>query len=353
MNRKRRDCLTRSRITACSLALAVFAFEVHGQPLRELAEKRGVLIGVAHSGRTTDAEYLDVMAREFNLVEPENATKFGPIHPAEDTYNFATADSIVAYAAQHGMRARGHVFVWHNQLPGWVKNGKFTPEQLSDVLHNHILTVAGRYRDKIYAWDVVNEAFLDNGSLRDTVWYNQPGIGLKGTAYIEQAFRWAREADPKALLFYNDYSAEAVNAKSDAIYNMAKDFKARGVPIDGIGLQAHFTTASIGKFASMGDNIKRITALGLQVQITELDVRLRLDASGKPSEADLAAQANVYGGLAAICLKYPLCTAIQIWGFTDKYSWIPRANPGFGAALPFDAAYQPKPAYNALRDALK
>jgi endo-1,4-beta-xylanase len=250
------------------------------------------------------------------------------------------------------MRARGHVFVWHKQVANWVTNGKFTPEQLAEILRKHILTVGGRYRGKIYAWDVVNEAILEDGSLRDSVWYNQPGIGRKGTSYIEQSFRWAREADPKALLFYNDYSAEAVNAKSDAIFNMAKDFKARGVPIDGIGLQAHFTAQSIQKMTSIDANVKRITDLGLQVQITELDVRLKLDSSGKVSDAELAEQAKVYGALAAICLKYPLCTAIQIWGFTDKYSWIPRANPGFGAALPLDSSYQAKPAYNALCDAL-
>ena len=292
------------------------------------------------------------MAREFNLIEPENATKFGPIHPAEDNYNFSTADGIVSYAAQHGMRVRGHVFVWHMQVPGWVTNGKFTPEQLSEILHKHILKVGGRYRGKIYAWDVVNEAFLDNGSLRDTLWCNQPGIGLQGTAYIEQAFRWAREADPNALLFYNDYGAEAINAKSGAIYKMAADFKARGVPIDGIGLQAHFTPSMVKNLPAIDANIKRITTLGLQVQITEMDVRLRLDANGKASAADLAAQADLYSGLAAICFKYPLCTALQTWGFTDKYSWIPKANPGFGAALLFDESYQPKPAYNALRDAL-
>ena len=346
--------MTKSKITSCSqvFALGVFVSVAQGQPLRELAVKHGILIGTAHSGRSTDAEYLNVMAREFNLIEPENATKFGPIHPDEDVYNFSTADGIVSYAARNAMRVRGHVFVWHNQVPGWVTNGKFTPEQLSEILHKHILTVGGRYRGKIYAWDVVNEAFLDNGSLRETVWRNQPGIGLKGTAYIDRAFRWAREADPNALLFYNDYGAEAINAKADAIYSMAVDFKARGVPIDGIGLQAHFTPSMKKNLPAIDANIKRITALGLQVQITEMDVRLRVDANGKASAADLAAQADLYSGLAAICFKYPLCTALQFWGFTDKYSWIPRANPGFGAALPLDESYQPKSAYTAIRDAL-
>jgi len=332
--------------------LVMVAGAVRGETLRELAEKRGVLLGSAHSGRSADAKYLDVMAREFNLVEPENATKFGPIHPSQDTFRFETADAVVAYGAAHGMKVRGHTMVWHQQNPKWVTEGGFTPSQLSEILHQHILTVAGRYRGKIFAWDVVNEAFLDDGSLRETVWRNKPGIGLEGTAYMEQAFRWAREADPKALLFYNDYSAEGMNKKSDAVYAMAKDFKARGVPIDGIGLQAHLMLRSAGNLASIESNIKRITELGLQVHITELDVRIPVDAAGKASAADIEAQGRLYKGVAAICLKYPLCTAIQTWGFTDKYSWIPRTYPGFGAALLMDGDFQPKPAYVGLRDAL-
>ncbi len=346
--------MTRSKIILCRSAalIAVLSSVAPAQTLRELAQKRGVLIGTAHSGRTSDTEYLDLMGREFNQVEAENATKFGPIHPAEDSYNFAPVDTMVEYAAAHKMRVRGHVFVWHNQNPKWITDGGLSPEQLAAALQKHIATVGGRYRGKIFAWDVVNEAFLDNGSLRDTVWLNKPGIGLNGTKYMEKSFRWAREADPDAKLFYNDYSAEGVNAKSDAIYEMAKDFKKRGVPIDGIGLQAHLRLSAAGNLASIEANIKRITELGLQVHITELDVRIPVDASGKASESDIEAQAKLYGAVASICLKYPLCTSIQTWGFTDKYSWIPRTYPGFGAALLLDRAFQPKPAYKALLDAL-
>jgi endo-1,4-beta-xylanase len=330
----------------------LFTLPLFAQSLRDLAEPRRILMGAAHNGSFSDATYLATMAREYNQLQPENDMKFSPLHPSPDVFTWSRADAIVNYAAQNGMRVRGHVLVWHSQLPGWVTNGRFTPAQLSDVLHQHILAVAGRYQGKVYGWDVVNEAFNDDGSLRDTIWYDQPGIGLPGTAYIEQAFRWAREADPNALLFYNDYSAESVNAKSDAIYKMAADFKTRGVPISGIGLQAHFTTGNLGNLAGIDANIQRITGLGLQVQITELDVRLPLDSSGNATAANLASQADLYGKLAAICFKYPLCTGFQTWGFTDKSSWIPGFYPGFGAALPFDANFQPKPADTALQSAL-
>ena len=323
-----------------------------GAPLRDLAARRGIHIGTAINpvALKNDAGYRETAAREFNQIEPENAAKFGPIHPQQDTYNFAPVDDLAQFVENHNMVLRGHTLVWHNQNPAWLVNGKFTSAQLSEILHSHIQTVVSRYAGRIYAWDVVNEAFEDDGSLRKTIWANTPGIGLEGTAYIEQAFRWAHAADPKALLFYNDYDAEPVNPKSDAIYRMARDFKARGVPIDGIGLQMHLTTQG-GPMESIDANIQRLTDLGLEVQYTELDVRLPL-ASGQPSAESLAAQAKIYGEVAALCLKHKLCTAIQTWGFTDKYSWIPGWYHGMGAALEFDPGFQPKPAYRAMADAL-
>jgi len=183
--------------------------------------------------------------------------------------------------------------------------------------------------------------------LRSSTSRDSPVIGLSGTGYIEQAFRWARAADPNALLFYNDFGAEPINAKSDAIYKMAEGFKSRGVPIDGIGMQMHFTT-NVPPMAAIESNMKRIAGLGLQIQITELDVRLPVDAASA-----LATQAQIYGDIVALCLKVPRCTAIQTWGFTDKYSWIPHQYPGSGAALEFAAEYQPKPEYRAIQGALR
>src|SRR6266404_3568612 len=333
-------------VIACCVSLTA-------QPLRQLAGQRGIRIGAAADpGHFSETLYTDTLGREFNQLEPENAMKFGPIHPEPTTYNFGPPDSLVAFARAHNVAVRGHTLVWHNQVPSWLTGGNFSPSQLFAILHDHINTVVGHYAGQVYAWDVVNEAFNDNGTLRSTLWSDSPGIGLTGTAYIEQALRWAHEADPQALLFYNDYSAEPVNSKSDAIYKMAQDFVSRGVPLHGIGMQMHFST-NPGSLASIESNIKRITDLGLQVHITELDVRLPVDSSGKASTSDLAKQAQVYHDIFALCLKFPLCTAIQSWGFTDKYSWIPSAFPGSGAALEFDTAYQPKPAYATIQTALQ
>ncbi len=256
----------------------------------------------------------------------------------------------------NGMAVRGHTLVWHNQVASWVKSGNFSPMELSAILHDHITTLMKHYAGKVWAWDVVNEAFDGNPpGLRSTLWYNAPGIGFAGqkTRYIEQALRWAREADPTALLFYNDYSAETINPKSDAIYAMAKDFKQRGVPLDGIGLQMHVGLET--NLSQLGANIERLTALGLQVHITELDVAIPVNPEGAPVDPDaFRKQAEVYRRIASTCLRIKGCTAIQIWGITDRYSWIPGFSHGKnGLALPLDKDYQPKPAYDALLAAFR
>jgi endo-1,4-beta-xylanase len=210
------------------------------------------------------------------------------------------------------------------------------------------------YKNQVFAWDVVNEALDENGNLRDSIWYNQPGIGFsaRGMAYIEKAFRWAHKADAHALLFYNEAEGEGLNRKSDAIYAMVKDFKRRKVPIDGVGLQMHVPMLEVS-IPAIAENISRLTALGVQVHITELDVSLPLEPDGTARPADLMRQADVYRGIVRACLHNSGCTAIQTWGFTDKYSWIgSHSRRTRGAALPFDRAYQPKAAYRAIWEEL-
>ncbi len=327
------------------------------QTLRLEADRLGVKIsGAVNPARFNEPAYAQALARELNMIEPENVMKFALIHPERERFDFPPGDRIVEFAQKNGMAVRGHTLVWHNQLAPWVKSGSFSPEELSSILHDHITTVMQHFAGKVWAWDVVNEALDgDPPKLRSTLWYDAPGIGFKGekTKYIEQAFRWAHDADPKALLFYNDYSAETINPKSDAIYAMAKDFRNRGVPLDGIGLQMHVGLKT--NLSRLGENIERLTALGLQVHITELDVAIPVKADGTPIDPDaLQKQAKVYSEIASTCLRFKGCTAIQLWGITDRYSWIPGFSKGKnGLALPLDKDYQPKPAYNALLDALK
>lgn len=318
--------------------------------LRDAARSSGILIGTAvRPALFSEAAYSATLGREFNMIEAEDAMKWAVIRPDADRFDFRQGDQVVRFAEAHRMKVRGHCLVWGHSNPPWLAEGRFTPEQLSRLLQEHLSTVMKHYAGQVFAWDVVNEGLDENGKPKDSPWYNRPGIGLseKGTAYIEQTFRWAREADPHALLFYNEAEGEGMNRKSDAIYAMVKDFRRRGVPIDGVGLQMHISRLDFDTTA-VAANIARLTALGLQVHITELDVSLPLE-SGKVRSEDLQRQADIYRGVMRACLQNPGCTAIQTWGFTDKYSWVGSHSHGSrGAALPFDQTYRTKPAYDAI-----
>jgi endo-1,4-beta-xylanase len=321
------------------------------QSLREQADHAGVLIGAAvRSSQLPEPAYASTLAREFDLVEPEDAMKWPTLRPDKTTFDFRQGDEVVRFARTYQMKVRGHSLVWGRYNPDWLTQGQFTTKQLSHLLREHITKVIKHYRGEVFAWDVVNEALDENGQVRDSIWYNQPGIGLakKGTAYIEQAFRWAHKADPQALLFYNEAEGEGMNHKSEVIYAMVKDFKRRGVPLDGVGLQMHVPALNVD-IPAIAANIARLTALGVQVHITELDVSLPLNSGGQPDDKDLTRQSDVYRGIVRACLNSPRCTAIQTWGFTDKYSWIGSHSRGTrGHALLFDRTYQPKPAYRTI-----
>jgi endo-1,4-beta-xylanase len=325
--------------------------------LRDAAATHNIKIGTAADPEfLSENSYSTILGTEFSQLEPENQMKFGLIHPRPNTdpnpYDFSGADTLVSFAQAHSMVVRGHTFVWHNQVPDWLTNGGFNSSQLSDILHDHIQTVATHYSGKVYAWDVVNEAFNGDGTMRSTLWFDQPGIGFagQGTKYIEQALIWAHAADPNAKLFYNDFGAETLNLKSNAIYAMAVDFKNRGIPLNGIGFQLHIdlTFDNAGVLASFVANMARFAALGLEIHITELDVRLN-----SSDTASFNAQAQVYRDITSACVLQPACKVIQTWGFTDAHSWIPTAIPGWGWALPWDAGYQKKPAYSSILNTLQ
>ncbi len=309
---------------------------------------------------TTDPLYASTLGTQYSMLEPENAMKWAAIHPQQTTYNFAPGDQLVAFAQAHQMQTRGHNLCWEAYNPAWVNTlaATATPATMSSVLQDHINTVVTHYKGQVFAWDVVNEAVSDSQTgtgtvMKDSIWYNQPGIGLTGTGYVEQALQWAHAADPNALLFYNDYNIEDAGAKFNAVYAMVKDFVTRGVPISGVGIQMHIDTSGYPTSAGFAQNIQQLAALGLQVHITEMDVRIPVNSSGVASAADLAAQAATYQRILTICLQNPGCTAFQTWGFTDLHSWIPSSYPGFGDALPFDMNYQPKPAFNSIISTLQ
>lgn len=319
---------------------------LEGETLRTLAEKLGIYIGYASINdfwRITDSDkYMEVAKREFNILTPENQMKWDSIHPEETRYNFEPAERHVRFALENGMVVHGHTLVWHQQLPPWV-SGKSTKEELLKVLEDHIKTVVGHFKGRVKIWDVVNEAVSDAGTYRDSIWYK-----IIGPEYIEKAFIWAHEADPDAILIYNDYNIETINPKSNFVYNMVKEMKEKGIPIHGVGFQMHIDYNGLN-YESFRQNLKRFADLGLKLYITEMDVRVPQNATPK----DFEKQAEVCRKIFEICLDNPAVEAIQFWGFTDKYSWVPGFFKGWDHALIFDRDYNPKPAYFAIKEVLE
>ena len=325
--------------------LPTFPPDPDATTLRAYTQKRGLLIGAAvNNGLVREKDYAEVLAREFNLLTTENALKWSFIQPEQYRYDWAGADELVNFALANGMKVRGHTLVWQQQMPDWLKYQDWSREELIAIVEEHITNVVGRYRGRVEIWDVVNEAVIQKGVIITPFWAKQ-----LGKDYIDLAFQLAHEADPDALLFYNDYNADDMGAKSDGVYALVKGMKERGIPIDGVGMQFHFELNYLPKLDEVSQNMKRLGELGLQVHITELDIRIQ----GTPTPELLEQQAQNYRDILNVCLNEPNCTAFIMWGMTDKYSWIPQTRQGYGSALIFDENYQPKPAYQALLDALK
>ncbi|GGP77082.1 endo-1,4-beta-xylanase [Streptomyces melanogenes] len=314
-------------VGAPALAGTTQAAGTLGAAAAEQGRYFGAAVATNHLGETPYASTLDT---EFSSVTPENEMKWDATEPTRGTFTFGSADQIVNHAQSRGMKVRGHTLVWYSQLPGWV--GNLGATDLRSAMNNHITQVMRHYQGRIHSWDVANEAFQDgdSGARRSSPFQDKLGDG-----YMEEAFRTARTADPAAKLCYNDYNIDGINAKSNAVYNMVRDFKARGVPIDCVGFQSHFNSASPVPY-DYKENLQRFADLGVDVQITELDI----EGSG-------TAQADNYSSVVRSCLAVSRCTGITVWGVTDKYSW--RAG---GTPLLFDDNYTKKPAYNAVLAAL-
>jgi len=315
-------------------------------------------IGVAVSARDLkDPAEAGLILSQFNSLTPENAMKMGPIHPQENRYNWRDADSIVAFAQAHRLRVRGHNLCWHQQAPGWLfkdsAGNRVTKEVLLKRLKDHINTVVNRYKGKIYAWDVVNEAIDDDSTrfLRNSLWYQ-----ICGEDFIIKAFEYAHEADPKAVLFYNDYNTERPE-KRERVYRLLKKLVDAKVPINGVGIQAHWSIYEPSS-ADLESTIKRFSSLGLKMQVTELDISVyhweknrRTLKAGEtlPYTPELAQkQADQYAEVFRIFRKYrKVVTGVTFWNISDKRTWL----DGYPVAgrknypLLFDQNLQPKKAY--------
>ncbi|PRY01798.1 endo-1,4-beta-xylanase [Allonocardiopsis opalescens] len=327
----------------CALGVALPAQADIDGSLRDLPGAQGFRIGTAVDPNrlNNEADYRNTTIEQFNSITAENVMKWETIQPSRGQFNWSGADQVVNFAQANDQIVYGHTMIWHSQLPSWVRDGGMSATQLRTVMQEHIAALGGRYRGEIYAWDVVNEAFNEDGTFRDSVFYR-----TLGESYIADALRWADQADPNARLYINDYNVEGINAKSDGLYNLARRLLQQGVPLDGIGMQAHLIGGQVP--STMQQNIQRFADLGLEVTITELDIRVPTPASN----ASIQQQGNDYRAVMNACLNVSACTGVTVWGVTDRYSWVPDTFPGQGAALPIDENYNAKPAYWAMYEAL-
>jgi GH35 family endo-1,4-beta-xylanase len=313
--------------------------------LRGAAESSGRIAGTAINqwAMADDPDYLAILVEDFGGITPENATKWGPLQTGENSWDFTTADGIVALAQAHDLRVKGHALLWHSQVPDWIDES-LTADDLEAAIVAHFETTLGHFEGQISDWDVVNEAFESDGSMRQSVFWS-----TLGADYLVEAFELARSLDPSARLFYNDYGIEAQNSKSDAVVALVEEMQAAGVPIHGVGMQMHRTHGSGPDRADLKANISRLSDLGIVVHISEMDVQIR-HLQGPESER-LLAQAMTFYDVTAACVEVEGCEQPGFWGFTDRYSWIDDTY-GEDDPLLYDDDLVPKPARDAVLAAL-
>ncbi|MBO3748501.1 endo-1,4-beta-xylanase [Streptosporangiaceae bacterium NEAU-GS5] len=309
--------------------------------LGALAAARGKYLGSStDNGELTDMAYTSILTSEFGQLMPSDAMMWDATQQGRNLFNFVAGDQIANFAVANTMTLRGHTLVWHSHLPAWVQS--IPAADLLGVMREHISQIVTHFAGKANQWAVVNEPLNDDGTRRQTVF--QRNIG---DSYIAEAFRAAREAaGPGVKLYINEFGAEGVNAKSDALFTLVQSLVQQGVPIDGVGFEGHMVLGQIP--TTVQQNLQRFANLGLDVAFTELDVRMALPRT----TAKDTQQADDFRQLINVCLAVARCAGWTLAEFTDKYSLIPITFSGQGAATPWDQNLAKKPAYNAIRDAL-
>lgn len=284
-------------------------------------------IGAAIRPDDINGPHKEILLKHYNVLVAENHMKFESTQPKENEFTYEAGDKIVDFAMDNNMKMRGHTLIWHNQTTEWVfldnQGDKVSREVLLERMKNHITEVMNHYKGRVYAWDVVNEAIedIEDKQLRTTEW-----LDIIGEDYIEKAFQYAREADPEALLFYNDYNNEQPK-KLEKTYELLKKLLEQGVPIDGVGIQAHWDINDVHLFDNLRNAIEKYASLGLQIQITEMDISMfsfedkRKDII-KPTKEMLEKQARVYEKVFSIFREYKnVITAVLFWGISDEKTW--------------------------------
>lgn len=307
----------------------------------------GVAIDFAELNQTK--EYRGIAIRDFNQITAENIFKMEYLHPEPDLFEWANADSLVKFCKANQKKLHGHTLIWHQQIPDWVLNFKGSRTEWDYLMQTYINTVVAHFKGDIVGWDVVNEAFNEDGTLRNNIWFQN-----MGSSYIEKAFLYAQEADPNALLFYNDYNLESNPNKRNSVIRLFDNLRKRGVKIDGIGLQSHISIAQ-PDIAEIATALQQFADHKYKIHISELDISVNpLGKDIEPNQQLFDQQANLLKKLIINYNQVPVQYqyGITFWGISDKNSWIRPYYNRDDYPLLFDDQYLPKPAYCALLESL-
>lgn len=297
----------------------------------------GVAVWTRYMRGPAGVRYTQAVIDHFDSITPEVELKMDNVATAPGEWTFDAAERLAVLATTEGKEMRGHALLWHKQIPAWVLRRTWTQARMTDFLSEHVAVTMNAFRGRIREWDVVNEPLADDGSFRASLWSE-----TLGPEYIGQALTWAREADPTAKLFINEYGAEH-GQKSDGLLRLAAKLREAGAPLDGIGFQMHVSTSCYPREHELAATFARFAELGLEVRITEMDIRAT-DLSMSPSERAVATT-EIYQEAARACAAEPQCRGFTVWGVDDSTSWL-RTDK---AALLLDDDLQPKPAMAVIR----
>jgi endo-1,4-beta-xylanase len=324
--------------------------------LEQLASEKNIALGnFAILNHINEKPYADILTTQFDFVLADNTPNWyftdGGLRPSRTTYNFKQMDEVISFAEANRMPVQAHHYVWGEQkwLPKWLTTGKYTKQELLDILHDHIMTVGGRYKGRVKEWTVVNEAFTRQQHLFNLHDWWADNVGDQ--SYIDQSFIWARQADPSSKLILNDFNNESINDTSNIMYDYVKGALNRGVPIDGIGMQMHLDGGHPPTKDEVISNMKRFAALGLEVYVTEFDVNMN-DVKANATDKN-AIQGNIYYEMMRACIESKVCHSFAYLGITDKETWYKHIGLKDPRPLMFDEAYKPKPAFYSTRTALE
>lgn len=306
-------------------------------------------VAVGYTELETNTQYRAIVTNQFNSITPGNAFKPDALHPTETDFNFEIADSLVAFAERNGKRIHGHTLLWHNQLPSWMNEFSGSREAWISMMEIHIKTIVTHFGNQVESWDVLNEAFEDNGDFRENIWYQNIG-----ESYIQLAFEFAHEANPDALLFYNDFNIAAKRKKCKAILSHFEKLKSAGVPVHGIGLQLHIynSTPNDSEIETATENI---AAAGFLIHFSEIDISMNLSGGNMNlTDRKLQKQGERMKTLVNIFQTIPSTQqyGITIWGVSDLDSWIPSYFDREDYPLLYDENYEPKLMYCGFHDGL-